>query len=199
MMEIASNENAAPVAAEAPEIGPRLNAQRRALRWTLEDLAARSGVSRSMLSQIERGRANPTFATLWSLTRALGLDLAELADGGGGTGGAVDVAPAHFIPEIKSKDGLCRLQILSPIELAGRAEWYEVLMERGGSLVSDAHAAGSREHFTAAAGVFEIESGDGCGRIETGDTARYAADVPHAVRNVSEGPARGLLIVLRDA
>ncbi|MEL6364054.1 MAG: XRE family transcriptional regulator [Pseudomonadota bacterium] len=187
----ASNDDA------APEIGPRLQARRRALGWTLEDLAARSGVSRSMLSQIERGRANPTFATLWGLTRALGLDLSELGETPAASG-AVEVAPAHFTPEIKSADGLCTLRILSPIDLAGRTEWYELTVEPGGALVSEPHAAGSREHLTALDGALEIESGPSTGRVEAGATARYAADAPHIIRNGGAEPARALLVVLRD-
>ena len=44
-----------------PEIGPRLQAYRKDLNLTLAELAAMSGVSRSMLSEIERGNANPTY------------------------------------------------------------------------------------------------------------------------------------------
>ena len=63
---------------EPPQLGPRLRDQRQARGLTLEGLAQASGVSRSMLSQVERGEANPTFATLWSLTQALGLSLDDL-------------------------------------------------------------------------------------------------------------------------
>ncbi len=199
IMENASTAPANPASNDdvAPEIGPRLQARRRALGWTLEDLATRSGVSRSMLSQIERGRANPTFGTLWGLTRALGLDLSELGESES-SGGAVEIAPAHFTPEIKSADGLCTLRILSPIGLAGRSEWYELSVEPGGALLSEPHAAGSREHLTALTGVFEVESGASAGRVEEGATARYAADAPHAIRNPGDKPARGLLVVLKD-
>ena len=183
---------------DAPEIGPRLQARRRELGWTLEDLAARSGVSRSMLSQIERGRANPTFATLWGLTRALGLDLSELGEAGGAAG-AVEIAPSHFTPEIRSADGLCTLRILGPIDLAGRSEWYEIAIAPGGALVSEGHAAGSREHLTVQSGTLEIESGASRGTATAGDTARYAADAPHAIRNPHAEPARGFLVVLREA
>ena len=47
---------------EAPDIGPIIQRERKARHLTLERLAALSGVSRSMLSQIERGESNPTFA-----------------------------------------------------------------------------------------------------------------------------------------
>ena len=55
---------------DAPLLGPQIQQLRKRRRLTLEQLASLSGVSRSMLSQIERSQANPTFATLWNLTRA---------------------------------------------------------------------------------------------------------------------------------
>lgn len=52
------------MAKTAPNLGPKLQAIRKEKSLTLEQLAERSSVSKSMLSQIERGQANPTFATL---------------------------------------------------------------------------------------------------------------------------------------
>ena len=51
---------------DPPQLGPRLQQIRKKRRLTLDQLAVMSGVSRSMLSQIERGQTNPTFATLWN-------------------------------------------------------------------------------------------------------------------------------------
>lgn len=53
----------------------QLGEQRRAQHLTQRQLAARSGVDQAEISRIERGRANPTTATLGALTRALGLDV----------------------------------------------------------------------------------------------------------------------------
>ena len=54
----------------------RLKEARRAQGLSLEAVANLSGVSRSMVSQIERGESSPTIATLWNLTRALQVDFA---------------------------------------------------------------------------------------------------------------------------
>ena len=51
-----------------PQIGPVIQKARKARHLTLEQLSRLSGVSRSMLSQIERSETNPTFAVVWSLT-----------------------------------------------------------------------------------------------------------------------------------
>ena len=53
----------------------QLAAQRRALHMTQKQLASRTGIDQAEISRIERGQANPTTATLGTLTRALGVDV----------------------------------------------------------------------------------------------------------------------------
>ena len=110
----------------SPEIGPVIHAERKRRKLTLDQLAVLSGVSRSMLSQIERGEANPTFAVLWSLTQALGIEFSDLIAGGATASehGAIEILTVALTPEIRSADGRCRLRILSPPRHAGRIEWY---------------------------------------------------------------------------
>jgi transcriptional regulator with XRE-family HTH domain len=184
----------------APEIGPIVQRERKKRGLTLEQLAGLSKVSKSMLSQIERSQANPTFAVLWSLTRALNIDLANLLGGGGGDApaeaGAVEVVPAAYTPEFKNADASCRLRTLSPPDLAGITEWYEVEMAPSGALDSAAHAGGAFEHFTAFTPGFEVKSGQSVRTLNAGETARYRADVPHRIRNTSTRNAKGLMVVI---
>ena len=181
---------------EPPLLGPRLQHLRKRRKLTLEQLATRSGVSRSMLSQIERGQTNPTFATLWNLTRALGVELSELVEGrSGAQGAAITILPAHFTPEIRTADGACTLRILSPAANAGGFEWYELVMRPGASLLSDPHASGAVEHLTVLEGSLEVRSGPEASALPTGATGRYPADVPHAILNPGPAPARAILVV----
>lgn len=182
----------------APPIGPIIQRQRKARGLTLQQLAGLSGVSKSMLSQIERGQANPTFAVLWSLTQGLKLDFAALLQGGQAvpSGTAIEIVPSEHTPELRSADGSCRLRILSPPELAGTTEWYDVEIAAGGRLDSAAHAAGAFEHFTALSGRFLIASGASTYPVEAGETARYRVDVPHSISNAAAQPGRGLMVLL---
>jgi transcriptional regulator with XRE-family HTH domain len=59
-------------------LASRLRMEREVRNWTLSDLAARSGVSRAMLSKIERREASPTAALLGRLSAAFGLTLSQL-------------------------------------------------------------------------------------------------------------------------
>jgi len=181
-----------------PQLGPIIQRQRKSAGLTLEQLASVSGVSKSMLSQIERGQANPTFAVVWSLTKALKIDFADLLEGGTAPedNSSVEVQTSPQTPEIKSDDGRCRLRILSPPRLAGTTEWYDVHIEPGGILDSAPHTPGAFEHFTAFTAGFEVTSGGATKRVNVGETARYQADVPHRIANTSNEVAHGLLVLL---
>lgn len=149
-----------------------------------------------MLSQIERGQANPSLATVWSLANALNVDISELIAGQVvERGSRIEVAPPSFTPEIRTEDGLCTLRILSPPDHAEKLEWYEILFKPKGVLVSQAHARGTREHLTVLEGVLQLTSGSAKVDVLTGATARYAADVAHSIENTGAGPARALLVM----
>ncbi|HEY4203213.1 MAG TPA: XRE family transcriptional regulator [Devosiaceae bacterium] len=185
---------------DTPQIGPVIQRERKARHLTLEQLAARSGVSKSMLSQIERGEANPTFAVLWSLTQALGLDFADLIAGGVAhrQNNPVEVVSVAHTPEIKSPDGAWRLRILSPPAFAGRVEWYEVEIAPGGKLASAPHAPGTMEHLTAWSEGLTVETEQGKRALLSGETARYRVDCEHEIANTGDREARALMVVVYE-
>ncbi|BAK65862.1 MULTISPECIES: helix-turn-helix domain-containing protein [Sphingobium] len=178
-----------------PAIGPRLRDLRKEHGMTLDTLSAASGVSRSMLSQIERGQANPTVATVWHLSQALGVEFADFVGGQKvERRGRIELTAASFVPEIRTEDGLCVMRILSPDKIVG-PELYHLTIAPGGELVSDPHTRGCWEHLTVFLGELTVTSADTTAVVGTGSIARYPADVPHAVRNHTDTAAVGLLVV----
>lgn len=172
----------------------RLKEARRAQGLSLDAVARLSGVSRSMVSQIERGESSPTIATLWNLTRALQVDFAGLLEDAPAR--QIDVLRAAEVPTIENRGTGCRIRILSPPEEAGHHEVYELRFAAGGVLDSLPHSRGAREHLSVIEGEVEVTSGGGTERVSAGDTARYAADVPHRIAALA--PARVFLVV-KDA
>jgi len=171
----------------------RLKEARKAQGLSLDATANLSGVSRSMVSQIERGESSPTIATLWNLTRALNVDFAGLM-AQGERGDRIDVLQAAEVPTIENMGIGCRIAILSPPEEAGGHEVYDISFQTGGSLSSQPHARGAVEQLTVLEGRIRIMSGTADSILSIGDTARYAADVPHEITAVG-GAARVFLIV----
>jgi XRE family transcriptional regulator, regulator of sulfur utilization len=175
-------------------LAKRLKETRKSKGLSLEATSNLSGVSRSMLSQIERGESSPTVATLWSLTRALQVDFAGLLDEGD-TGSTIkEIMRANRTPTIDSQGEGCRIRILSPPDQAGRIEVYEISFAANGALVSEAHRQGCIEHLSVTEGDLSVVAGDEEAELGEGDTIRYAADCRHAIR-ANSGPAKALLIV----
>lgn len=168
-----------------------LREARRARGLSLDAVAKLSGVSRSMVSQIERGESSPTVATLWNLTQALQVDFAGLLEGKPAAG--IEVTRAGAAPVIARSAGV-RIRILSPAEAVGEHEVYDITFEAGAALLSDPHSAGCREHLTVVEGQLTVRSGEDVERLGPGDTARYAADRAHEIR-AEQGTARAILIV----
>ena len=171
----------------------RLKEARKSKGLSLEAIANLSGVSRSMVSQIERGESSPTIATLWNLTRALNVDFAGLMDHGS-KGDRIDILRAGDVPKIENMGRGCRIAILSPPEDAGSQEVYDIHFQSGGVLASQPHTRGTVETLTALEGAVRVTSGAAISDLSAGDTARYAADVPHEIAAVN-GDARVFLIV----
>ena len=146
-----------------------------------------------MVSQIERGESSPTIATLWNLTRALQVDFAGLLDGAAKPA-RIETLRSAAIPTIRNLGSGCRSRILSPPEKAGRHEVYELLIAEGEILDSKPHSRSAREHLSVFERTAEVTSAEASTRLQTGDTARYAADVPHAIKAVG-GPVRAFLVV----
>lgn len=182
---------------ERPDImshlSERLKAARAERGLSLDAVAGLSGVSRSMVSQIERGESSPTVATLWNLTQALDVDFAGLMDMAP-KADTIEVLRAQDVPAIGGLGEGCRIRILSPPDQVGVLEIYELGFDAGGILASAPHGKGAREHLTVLAGQLTVTSGARSKALSVGDSARYAADVDHAIA-AEGGPADAILIV----
>ncbi len=170
----------------------QLRAQR---GWSLDALARSSGVSRSMLSQIERGRANPTLAVAFRVARAFGMSLGELVETPGLTAQIAVIRAADRAYHYRS-DRDCTIRTLSPLSLEKDVEFYEVRLQEGGALRSAPHYQGTREFLTVVKGRVRVTSAADEDDLGAGDSAHYRADVDHAIANVGNGPAHIFLVVI---
>lgn len=182
-----------------PRVGAALAALRQSRGLSLDELSRQAGVSKSMLSQIERHQANPTVAVVWRLATALGVGVGDLLGSARPAAPVLAVVPAHATPSLASPDGKCELRILGPIELAGQFEWYALTVLPGGRLASQPHEPGSREHLSVQTGTLEVQAGSQTARVRRGETARYAVDVAHSIHNPGRTPAQALLVVLHPS
>lgn len=192
---------AAPSIESSPEainenLGKRVKKLRGDRGWSLEELATASGVSRSMLSEIEREKANPTLTVTFRIARAFGLTLQELIESAEASASKIQVIRANDRAQVYRSDKQCEIRTLSPINLEKDVEFYEMTLRPGGTLRSQAHFEGTREFLTVEDGSVRIESDQNSEELGKGDSGTYRADVPHAIVNTGKGDALVFLVVI---
>lgn len=177
-------------------LGRRVKKLRTDRGWSLEELAGASGVSRSMLSEIEREKANPTLTVTFRIARAFGLTLQELIESAETSASRIQVIRASDRAQVYRSDKQCEIRTLSPLNLEKDVEFYELTLRPGGALRSQPHFEGTREFLTVEEGGVRIESGTDTDELTKGDSGTYRADVPHAIINTGRAEALVFLVVI---
>lgn len=175
----------------------RVRSLRKSKGWTLEQLASLSGVSRSMLSQIERGAANPTLGVAFRIAQAFGMTLGDLVESPQPRA-KIDLIRAADRGYLFRDDDQCRIRTLSPLHLEKEVEFYELTLKAAGSLVSNPHVADTREFLAIEKGSVRVSSADETVEMQPGDSAHYPADVSHRIDNAGEGEAVAFLVVIYE-
>jgi transcriptional regulator with XRE-family HTH domain len=172
----------------------RVTLLRKKNKLTLNQLASLSGVSRSMLSQIERGQANPTLAVTFRIAQAFGISIGELIEQVGSSAN-IDIVHADDPNNLFRTDKECKIRTLSPLHTEKSVEFYELKIAAKSSLQSAAHFEGARELLTVTKGTASIESGTTHCVLGVGDTAHYRADVEHCIENTGTDELVCFLVV----
>jgi transcriptional regulator with XRE-family HTH domain len=196
-----------------PEIGEQLRARRHALGLSLRTLADRLGVSPSLISQIERGRANPSVSTLYSMVGELDISLDELlfndrrppeapgpqsAEAPDRHGAPIQRAGQH--KRIRLASGVI-WERLTTVSEPG-VEFLHVVYEVGGaSSPVDAYQRHSgHEWGYVISGSLGVTIGFDEFTLETGDAVSLDSTTPHRLANVGDTPVHAIWFVLgRDA
>ena len=190
-----------------PQIGERLRERRHELGLSLRELADRLGVSPSLISQIERGRANPSVSTLYALVAELGMSLDELLFN--------ERRAEHAVPEVERGGPIQRASERQRIRLASGVIW-ERLTTRSEPGVEFLHvvyevggASGPEDSFQRHAGhewghvisgVLSVRIGFREYRLEPGDSISLDSTTPHRLANVGDTPVHAIWFVAgRDA
>jgi transcriptional regulator with XRE-family HTH domain len=176
------------------EFAKRVASFRKARKLTLEQAAHATGVSRSMLSQIERGEANPTLAVSFRIAEGLGIPIGQLV-GESWTRPAIEVVARDDANSLYRDSDGCKLRTLSQLRHEKDIEFYELQLDPGARLASQPHHRGTRELLTVADGEVEVTVDGATRRLRTGDTAHYPADTSHEIGNVGQALAHCYLVV----
>ena len=163
------------------DLGGRIRQERLHRRVSLEELAALSGVSSSMLSDVERGSKVPTVLVLDRIATGLGTSIARLLG---------DERPSRLVILRKNEQNVARdpsgweRRILSPVLSKVEFEFMRTTLGPGvdaGAFLP--HARGSREYVAVERGTLRLTIDGVRHMLKTGDSAYYAGDCIHAFAN----------------
>jgi transcriptional regulator with XRE-family HTH domain len=175
-------------------IARAIRRRREEMSLTVRALASRSGVSSSMISDVERAAKSPTISTLAALSEALEIPLSTLVESReparlrvvkaaerqwlveSGTGAKRD----RFMPTVAGSEVEFLRYVVPPQTLAGPFP---------------AHAPGTIEHVYLAAGAVRVMLGNEVAYLQEGDSCSCYADLPHGFDN-REGKTPAELIIV---
>ena len=171
------------------DLGARIRARRLARHETLRELAAEAAVTESFLSQVERGVASPSIASVQRIARALDTSIAELfaADEGAGT-----VVRVHDRRKIVYQ-GLGAVDEFLTRGTDGRLQVIYTTIQPGGGTGDEAYTHDSDEEVVVVLeGSLDLWVGPEHYRLESGDAVTHSSRVPHRNTNPGPGVARVL-------
>jgi quercetin dioxygenase-like cupin family protein len=179
-------------------VARNVRAQRTRLAWTLDDLAARSGVSKGMLSQVEQSRTNPSVATICRLATALGVSVASLVEAPEGPSVRV-VRADEGVTLWTGGQAQSAAKLMVGSGTSQQVELWDVRMQPGDGFASEGHPSGTRELLLVLDGELTMELDGTAYKVAAGDAIAFVADIPHAYRNLGDAPLRySLSVIHRD-
>lgn len=180
------------------DIAERMKALRLAQSMTLDDLASRAGVSRAMISRIERGEASPTAQLLARLCSALGTTLSRFFADGETAGDPLSRRDEQRVwrdPET----GYLRRSV-SPDGTGSPVDIVEVEFPPGARVVFEQQQfdAGLTQHLWLFEGRLTMTAGDQTHVLEAGDCLFMRLAEAHIFHNPHGTPARYAIILNRS-
>jgi len=165
-------------------------------KLSLDKLAELTGVSKSMLGQIERGDSSPTIATVWKIASGLKVSFTSLLEA---PHSDTSLLPRAAQTPLVEDGGRYRLFPLFPIEEGRRFEIYTVEIDPGGGLSAEPHPGGTQEFITVFAGVLTVQVDRQAYTVAPGDAIRFRADRPHTYHNAGNSLVQlNMVILYRD-
>lgn len=178
------------------KIAQRISDLRRELGLSLDQLANKSEVSKSMLSLIERGESSPTAVVLGKIATALKVSLPDLFE-----------LPNGIInPVSKSKEretwkdpesGYQRTNI-SPENFPSPVKIAEVILPAGAKVTYESAFSGFHQQIWIQEGSMEVSLGSVTHKLDQGDCLAMTLELPTMFRNRSKKNARYYVVIIDE-
>ena len=172
----------------AQKISSTLKELRAHRGWSLAVTSGKTGVSKAMLGQIERGESSPTIATLWKIASGFDVSFSSFVD---------DIAPSqpNFthrtapLEQLHLQDNKINVMPIFPYDQELGFEVFIIALLPGCIHLSPPHQNGVIEHVIPVSGSMEVLIHDTWRPVNPHEGLRFQASIPHGYRNVSHTPA----------
>lgn len=168
-------------------IGTKLRQSRQAKKFTIAQLAEKTGFSTGYISSVERGHVNPSLSALIKITSTLEVDPGFLFDGYFNTN--------HKHPAVKASDRLHLIypdsgfnyELLSRNPATRKVEFLRLTIPAGASSGSEPLIHEGEEYGLVLKGTLELTIGNEVYVLERNDSFSFLSTIPHRVRNIGDG------------
>ena len=153
-------------------------------KLSMDELSRLSGVSKSMLAQIERGDGNPTLSSLWKIANGMRVPFDTLT---ARPKPDYQIIRLPDIQPILEDEGRVKNYSVFPDDEGRRFSVYYMELDPGSFWRSDPHVIGTIEFITLIRGALEIVAGVQTFTIHPGESIRFPGDAVHSYRNLDPG------------
>jgi len=160
---------------------------RKERKMSLDNLADATGVSKSMLGQIERDESSPTIATLWKIAVGLGISFTYLIEN---RCKGVQIIKNKDLQPLVNEDNTMRIYPVFPYNDQQGFEILFIELDEGAVSPSLPHQPGTEEFISVFEGALALELNDDEYLVEKDTSIRYFADCPHCYKNGYNGMTR---------
>lgn len=176
-------------------LGPQLRLAREHKAVTVRQLARRVGVSASLVSQVERGLATPSVATLLAIANELGLEIGNLFKSGQTAPGPVQRGNTRKIIRLASGVRWERLTAVPDSEVDFLYAVYDIGSASCGEDLMLRH--GGQEYGYLVSGRLGVKIGFEEYELSPGDAISFSAQIPHRLWCIGNRPAVAIWAVVR--
>ena len=195
----------APESPERSQIGARLREERERQGISLREIASRIGVSKSLISQIERDKVTPSVGTLWALVTQLGLTMGDVFPGEEAAAGAEVARPSAPAGPTATP------QTRAVIDLESGVRWERLTADRD-PLVEFLYVVypvgatscpedslmrhGGKEYGYVISGRLGVRVGFDEYELGPGGSISFDSSSPHRLRTVGDRPVEAIWVVV---
>ncbi|MFY4774259.1 helix-turn-helix domain-containing protein [Metabacillus sp. RGM 3146] len=174
------------------QIGQNLKSIRKMRSLSLDQVSALTGVSKGMLSQVEKGESSPTVSTLWKIANGLEVSFSSLVEEEGTDFSVVRRSEKTAVTE---HHDLYHVISYFPFDKSKKFEIYQMELLPGCSHLSERHHGGAEEYIMVSEGKVKITIGKETILLGKGDAVKFKAIQEHLYENAFNTPASCFLLI----